>query len=265
MMGKSGHFLVTVSLAVVLFLVAAEAGAQAHRRFDLDSGKFAEVRVTGPYLEFHTGAGRRYPVFYVVPRGEKVQVLFRRTDWFKVRDEHDREGWVRREQIELTELADGEPLPLEDAERRDVDALPWLAGAGTGRLGHGWNNTVFVGYSPSPRLTVLLEGDHQPSRGYDRFMLLGGLQFAPRPDWRLAPFLEIGTGLARVSANAVYQGDPPTGRRSVGYYGAGLRWAVNNRFELRLQERSYLLSHPSSAHTPNEALNEWKAGFAFYF
>mgnify|MGYP003338879394 CR=1 FL=1 len=153
----------------------------------------------------------------------------------------------------------------QDAERRDVDALPWLAGAGTGRLGHGWNNTVFVGYSPSPRLTVLLEGDHQPSRGYDRFMLLGGLQFAPRPDWRLAPFLEIGTGLARVSANAVYQGDPPTGRRSVGYYGAGLRWAVNNRFELRLQERSYLLSHPSSAHTPNEALNEWKAGFAFYF
>ena len=55
---KIGNFFVAAALTVSLLLVAASAGAQAHRRFDLDSGKFAEVLVTGPYLEFHTGAGR---------------------------------------------------------------------------------------------------------------------------------------------------------------------------------------------------------------
>jgi hypothetical protein len=254
-----------LALVAGVWLTIATAQAEPNRRFDRESGRFAEVTVTGPYLEFHTGAGRRYPVFHVVPRGEHVQVLFRRTDWFKVRDERDREGWVRREEMEQTLLANGEPLPLEDPDRRDVDALPWSAGAASGRLGHSWNSAAFVGYSVSPRLTFQLEGDHQPTRAYDRFMLLAGAQFTPKPEWRLAPFLDIGTGLARVTRNVGYSGEVPTVRRSVGYYGAGLRWSLNNRFEFRLQERSYLLSHPSAPNTPNEALNEWKAGFAFYF
>ena len=46
---KIGNFFVAAALTVSLLLVAASAGAQAHRRFDLDSGKFAEVLVTGPY------------------------------------------------------------------------------------------------------------------------------------------------------------------------------------------------------------------------
>jgi len=57
----------------------------------------------------------------------------------------------------------------------------------------------------------------------------------------------------------------PAARETVGYYGAGLRWAVNNRFEFRIHERSYLLSRASHPNDPNEAMNEWKAGFAFYF
>jgi hypothetical protein len=260
-----GRLLALGLVFIGLCFLPTSSRSEPNRRFDREAGRYVEVTVVGPYLEFHTGAGRRYPVFHVVPRGEHVQILFRRTDWFKVRDDRDREGWVRREEVEQTQLATGEWLPLEDPDRREVEVLPWLAGAASGRLGHSWNNAAFIGYSVSPRLTFLLEGDQQPTRNYDRFMLLGGVQYTPRPDWRVTPFLEVGTGVARITTNAAYTGDPAAVQRSVGYYGAGLRWAVNNRFEFRLQERSYLLSHPSSLQTPNEALNEWKAGFAFYF
>jgi hypothetical protein len=254
-------------LALVLSALwaGAYASAEPNRRFDREAGRYAEVTVTGPYLEFHTGPGGRYPVFHVVPRGEHVQVLFRRTDWFKVRDERDREGWVRREQIEQTQLANGDALPLEDPDRRDVDVFPWIVGAESGRLGHGWNIDAFAGYSPSPRLTVQFEVDHQPTQGYDRFMTLVGIVQMPRPDWRFTPFLEVGGGIAKIRANLGYSGFPSTQTQSVGYYGAGLRWAVNNRFEFRIHERSYLLSGSSHPNDPNEALNEWKAGFAFYF
>jgi hypothetical protein len=169
-------------------------------------------------------------------------------------------------EVEQTQLANGEALPLEDPDRREVDILPWIAGASTGRLGHSWNNAAFIGYSVSPRLTVMLEGDQQPTRSYDRFMPFGGVQYTPRPDWRITPVLRRSEPAWRESRlTQLMRGEPAAVRRSVGYYGAGLRWAVNNRFEFRLQERSYLLSHPSSLYTPNEALNEWKAGFAFYF
>src|SRR5205085_51859 len=56
------------------------------------------LQVTDPYLELHTGPGRGYPVFFVVAREEWVAVELRYTDWFKVRTDAGKEGWVHRRQ-----------------------------------------------------------------------------------------------------------------------------------------------------------------------
>ena len=56
--------------------------------------EYLQLLVAQPYLELHTGPGRGYPVFHAVPRDESVDVLFRRTDWFKVRTERGVEGWA---------------------------------------------------------------------------------------------------------------------------------------------------------------------------
>ena len=66
-----------------------------------------QLFVTQPYLELHTGPGRGYPVTQVVARGESVDVLFRRTDWFKVRTERGVEGWASARELTLATLADG--------------------------------------------------------------------------------------------------------------------------------------------------------------
>ncbi|HSG65635.1 MAG TPA: SH3 domain-containing protein, partial [Gammaproteobacteria bacterium] len=44
-----------------------------------------QVVVQDPFIEMHTGPALAYPVFYVVDRGASIDVLSRRTDWFKVR------------------------------------------------------------------------------------------------------------------------------------------------------------------------------------
>ena len=78
------------ALAVVCSLVlccALVTGAQAEEQY-------RRVTVAEPYLEMHTGPGRGYPVFNVVERGDEVELLKRRTEWFKVRDARGREGWV---------------------------------------------------------------------------------------------------------------------------------------------------------------------------
>ena len=64
--------------ALLLALCAGNVFAQA-------SGEYRTVTVDDPYLEMHTGPGVGYPVFNVVDRGEIVEIVMRRTDWFLVR------------------------------------------------------------------------------------------------------------------------------------------------------------------------------------
>ena len=76
--------------------------------------------VADPYIELHTGPGRGYPVFHVVERGGAIEILKRRTDWFKVRTEDRREGWVDRNQMLRTLQPDGEPMVFNDGSRETL-------------------------------------------------------------------------------------------------------------------------------------------------
>jgi uncharacterized protein YraI len=60
------------------------------------------LKVTAPFIEFRTGPGRGYPVFYVAERHQSVTIELRRTDWYKVRAEGGQVGWVQRQQLEST-------------------------------------------------------------------------------------------------------------------------------------------------------------------
>ena len=85
-------------LGLLLVGLAISAGAQAQtglRAPDAmaagraapadDPAKSERLTVADPFIEIHTGPGRGYPVFFVVPRGEAIVVTMRRTDWYRVR------------------------------------------------------------------------------------------------------------------------------------------------------------------------------------
>jgi hemolysin activation/secretion protein len=92
-------------------------------------------------------------------------------------------------------------------------------------------------------------------------MLLAGLVHTPRPDWRFAPFIDVGTGLVRVHPKATIIA-PPQRHEVLGYYGVGAKWYLTQRFLLRADYRSYVIF---TTRDQNEDRNEWKAGFAFFF
>jgi Bacterial SH3 domain len=258
-MGK----VLTLAACLLALNVAAHAQtATSSRRFDRESGQYAEVTVTDPYLEFRLGPGMRYPIFYVVPRGQRVQILFRRTDWFRVRDDRDHEGWVHRDAMGLTLLATGDNLPLEDARRRETDTWPWELGAESGRWGGGHITSVRLGYALTANLTPQVELAQAIGQAYDRQFFLVGIAHTFVPAWRIAPFLEIGGGVSKIHPNAAYTGTPGRNLQELAYYGGGLRWAINNKFEFRAEYRSNVVFTKSAQ---NEDSNEWKAGFAFFF
>src|ERR1700734_4297237 len=93
-------------LALVLLVQALHLG------FANAAAKSLVLVVTDPYLEMRSGPGRGYPVVYVIGRDEIVTVLFSRTDWYKVRAARGEEGWARRTDLAIPQLADGEPAPI---------------------------------------------------------------------------------------------------------------------------------------------------------
>jgi hypothetical protein len=242
------------------FTTTAHAGDVEKPRA-LDAAHFVEVTVGEAYLEMHTGPGRGYPVTRVVGRGERVDILLRRTDWYKVRDDQGKEGWVDREHMEQTLLANGEKIKLDDPARRDYERSPWEIGFQTGNFGGGNVNAAYASYALTDNLSA--EVGLSEALGSASTSVFGtiGLLHMFKPRWRIAPFVDLGTGYVKISPNTTLV-QPVDRSEQLAYWGLGAKAYLSRRFLLRVDYRSYIIFTKSAE---NEDRREWKAGFAFFF
>ena len=242
-----------VSLLAFLAICCAPAVSSA--------GEHLQVFVTEPYLELHSGAGRGYPVFNVVPRDGSVQVLFRRTDWFKVRTERGVEGWAAQRDMLKTVLADGSPFIFPLGDRAGFTAHNFEAGAFAGSWGGATLVSAYTSYSFNSQLA--LEGSVGNFLGKFTNGVVGdiGLSHVLMPEWRLSPFFMIGTGLVHLEPKATLV-QPSDRVEQTAYVGVGLRFYLTRRFFLRGEFKShYIFTNLNQ----NERADEWKMGFAFFF
>ena len=220
-----------------------------------------QVFVTQPYLELHTGAGRGYPVFNVVPRDGSVWVLFRRTDWFKVRTERGVEGWASQRDMLKTVLANGSPFTFDLGDRTGFTSHRFEAGAFAGAWGGATLVSAYASYSFNSQLA--LEGSVGNFFGKFSNGVVGdiGLAHVLFPEWRLSPYFTIGTGLVHIEPKATLV-QPSDRVEQTAYVGAGVRFYLTRRFFVRADFKShYIFTNLNQ----NERADEWKLGFAFFF
>lgn len=219
------------------------------------------VLVDEPYLEIHTGPGVGYPVFQVIGRGEQLQVLKRRTDWFYVRTNREIEGWVERTQMLATLELSGEPVDLKEPSRSDFTTRHWEAGAFLGRFEGVSLLGLFTGYGFSDHLTAELTLADAISNVAESRMITIGLNHTFAPEWLISPYAGIGTGMITVIPRATLV-QPEDQTDQIGYVAVGLRGYVSRRFLLRGEYRSNVIF---TSRNENEEIHEWKLGFAFFF
>jgi hypothetical protein len=234
-----------------------------HRAYAADTAAApVEVTVTEPLMELHTGPGRGYPVFYVAERGEKVQVLMRRTDWFRVRSDRGTEGWVSRAQMEGSLMADGVSPDLRDAVLTDYLRKRLEAGFAAGRFNGDPVLSFRASYLLTPNVITELSLS-QVSGTYSGSQLYSlNLQLQPYTETRFLPYFTVGTGIFENRNRASLVGSTSSLTASTANAGLGMRFYLRRNFMLRLDFREYVAL---SSVEKNDRFDEEQIGFSFFF
>lgn len=219
------------------------------------------VQVTDPYLDLHTAPGSGFPAFFVVERGEWIEVLKRKTDWFKVRTAGDKEGWVSRRQMEntLTEL--GEKLAFRDILLEDYLSRRLEVGFGWGRFEADPVLTMRVTYQFTPGIAAELSRSIVTGIYSSTELKQVNLQMMPFPDARFSPFFTVGVGTFRNTPKATLVG-ATTSTADAGNAGIGARFHLTRNFLLRADYRQYVA--PVSEQQADQ-YTEWTFGLAVFF
>ena len=239
----------------LLLSLLLTAPAVSHAREHL------QVYITAPYLDLRSGPGRGYPVFHVAERDESVEVLFRRTDWFKVRTQRGVEGWAAQRDMLRTVLADGTPFKFDLGDRAGFTAHNFEMGIFAGDYGGA---TIVSGFG-SLSFNSQLAAEVAVGQFFGKFSngVTGdlGLTHVLMPEWRISPFLMLGTGLVHITPKVTLV-QPAEKTDQTAYVGGGLRMYLTRRFFVRAEFKSHLVFTKRNA---NEEVDEWKLGFAFFF
>jgi uncharacterized protein YgiM (DUF1202 family) len=219
------------------------------------------VEIADPYIELHTGAGQGYPVFHVEERGAWIEVLKRKTDWFKVRTANGKEGWVAREQLERTLKPDGRQPAITDATAKEFSFHRWELGAMGGDFESADVLSLYGGFFLTPKLSVEVSGTKIFAAFSDGEMADVSINVHPFPQWRFSPFVTLGTGLIRSNPDTtlVQESDRTD---QLAHAGIGIRIYLARRFVFRAQYKNYVIFQSTD---DNQEINEWKAGFAVFF
>ena len=223
--------------------------------------EYLQLFVAEPYLELHTGPGRGYPVFHAVPRDESVDVLFRRTDWFKVRTERGVEGWASQADMLKTVLADGSPFKFELGDQAGFSSHRYELGVFAGE--YGGANLISAYWSVSLNPQMALEAAAGQFLGRFSNGESGDLGFAHviSADSRWSPLLLIGVGIVHTEPKATLT-TPENRTEQTAYVGGGIRYYMTRRFFMRAEYKAHYIF---TKRNQNEEADEWKLGFGFFF
>jgi hypothetical protein len=219
------------------------------------------LTVTDPYIELRTGPGRGYPIFYVAARDEKIAILLRHTDWYKVRTEKGKEGWVTRKQLESTLTEAGGTKTFRDIALDDYLQRRLELGAAWGRFNSEPMLKVWTSYRLSDTLSVEgTVGQVQGTfSGTDVWHI--NLNVEPWSDRRLSPFFGIGFGKFKNIPNASLV-EAITTNAKLANGAIGLRYHITDRFVARIDYTIY------TAYIGDTRTGEYRAataGLSFFF
>jgi uncharacterized protein YgiM (DUF1202 family) len=220
-----------------------------------------QVVIDDPFIELHTGPGRGYPVFYIAERGEQIQLLKEKTDWYKVAVPRGKEGWVYRDQLKTTLKLDGEPYDVPGVDFADYAKRRWESGFMYGSFGGADGISAYGSFNITQNLAAELSFTQVLGPYSDATVASVDIVHIMFPEWRVTPFFSLGTGSIHTVPKATLvattdRTDP------LAHVGFGVRTYLTRRVIFRAEYKTYVVF---TSRNDNEEIREWKAGLSFFF
>ena len=246
-----------ISLLLAAFLVSFVSHAWS-------KSDFAAVQVVDPYLNMHTGPGRGYPMFYVVEQGDEIEILKRKTDWFKIRTNHKyrpKTGWVHIEHMTHTLTPTGGWAVFPNAGRDDWLQRRLEGGVSGGSFGGANLITGYMNFAFTQNISVQANGSQILGDFSDGIMGTLNVIHRPFPNWRLSPYMTLGAGILHVEPHStLVQASDRTDE--IVNAGAGASLYLTRRFLLKGEYRYNVVL---TSRDDNEEIHEWTVGFSVFF
>ena len=250
---------------ILVIIIFATVGSQAYS--DNDDGA-VPVFIAEAYIEMHTGPGRGYPVFHIAERGDRVEIIKQRTDWYQVRtmprnpsDSRIKTGWVYVDQIAKVLDLDQQPIGLHFPEFNDFTQRSWEGGIMAGSFGGIDEISAYAGYHFTRNLSIELTlsesfGDFSNGKAVSL-----NLVHQPFPHWRFSPFFTLGGGVRKTEpkSNLVSTLDRTDDTLNVGF---GVSTYLTRRLLLRLHYKNHTVL---TSRDDDEEVEEWKIGLSTFF
>jgi Bacterial SH3 domain len=225
--------------------------------------KYRVVQIADPFIELRTGAGRGYPIFLVVERGETLTLLKRKTDWFKVRTKTNQVGWVNIRQLQQTLGPTGDATQFKEMSVRDYKLSHWKIGLSGGDYGGAREISLYGGCHLAEHLSTELTLSQILGNYSSSLSAKASLLAYPFTQWRFAPFFALGTGVIHTNPRTtLVQAQNRTDQFAS--VGIGIHTYVTRRFVFRIEYSDYIVFSSNNANDTNEEIHEWKAGFAIF-
>lgn len=221
----------------------------------------AKLTVADPFIELHGGAGRGYPVLEVVEQGDEVEVIERRTSWYRVRTRRGGEGWVPRAQMLRTLMPGGGHFREQETSEQDYLGRHYEVGAWLGDFDGSALMGLHGGWRGTPNISVAADFLQVVGNNADSRVLDLSLGMHPWPEWTFSPYFALGTGLVQTQPAAVLASAGREENQSLSV-AAGVESWVTQTFVLRLEYRNYLVL---TSREDYQSLDTWKAGLNVFF
>ncbi len=220
-----------------------------------------QVKIVEPYIELHTGPGRGFPIFHIEKRGQWITLIKRKTDWYLINTNANKQGWVKRSQLELTVTEAGHTKTFRDVLVDDYLKRRLELGVAGGKMKGETTQSIRVDYQLSPYFATELSitqvsGSFTTSEIYSLHLLS-----QPFPKWRISPFFNLGIGRFKDVPRSTLV-DAKTTDSTTAIAGAGTRIYITRRFLMRFDYRMYVILIDDDR---TKEMSEFSGGLSFFF
>ena len=220
-----------------------------------------KVTIAEPFIEFHTGPGRGYPVFHIEEKGQQVILIKKKTQWFKIRSLKGQEGWVHEDTMAMTLSFGQEKFDGANQNQQDFKKRYWEAGVLGGDFGGATSLTLYGGWNFTENLSSEIAVSQALGNVADIRYATISLLHQPFPEWRVTPFFKVGAGIIQTRPfTTLIQTQDRTDE--IVNVGLGVKAYISRQFFIRVEYTNHTIL---TSRNDNDEVEEWKLGFSVFF